>query len=171
MPRISAIRVVDRAILPSVILIATKILGIFVGSILFNIAWKTNFAGSENNFLILQFNSEEDLSTLVNFSDTLTMLACGIGFSWALFQANHLNIDTTHPTLISKLYSKGKEFWLTTTGSIYHTATVWLVLSWLILFFILVNVYQGLSSKFVLGMSLAITVALTFAYYKFVNRN
>ena len=171
MHRISALKIVDRAILPSVVVIATKILAVFVGSILFNIAWKTNFGVSENNFLILQFTSEEDLSTLVNFSDTLTMLACGVGFSWVLFQANHLNLDTTHPTLISKLYGKGRQFWLTTTGSIYHNATVWLVLSWLLLFYVLINVYQGLSSKFVLGMSLAITSALTFAYYKFVNRN
>ena len=170
MPRISAIRIVDRAVLPSVIIIAAKILGIFAASLLFNITWNINFSVSENNFLIFQFNNNEDLAAVVNFSDTIAVLAGGIGFSWVLFQANHLNIDITHPTLINKLIGKGKAFWLTTTGVTYHNATVWLVISWLLLFFVLVNVYQGLSSKFVLGMSLAITLALTFAYYKFVTK-
>ena len=170
MPRISAIRIVDRAVLPSVIIIAAKILGIFAASLLFNITWNINFSVSENNFLIFQFNNNEGLAAVVNFSDTIAVLAGGIGFSWVLFQANHLNIDITHPTLINKLISKGKAFWLTTTGVTYHNATVWLVISWLLLFFVLVNVYQGLSSKFVLGMSLAITLALTFAYYKFVTK-
>src|SRR3990172_11200243 len=171
MPRISAVKMIDRAILPSVVIVATKVLGVFVASLLFNIAWKTNLGVSENNFLIFQFNNKDDLATAVNFSDTIAVLAVGIGFSWVLFQANHLNFDITHPTLINKLISRGREFWLTTTGAIYHNATVWLVISWLLLFFVLVNVYQGLSSKFVLGMSLAITIGLTFSYYNFLERS
>jgi hypothetical protein len=101
----------------------------------------------------------------------LVVLAVGVGFSWVLFRAHHLNIDKTHPTIISRVYQKGMDFWLTTTGRTYHEATVWLALSWLVLFLILVNVYQEITSQFVLGVALAVTLILTFAFYKFVERN
>ncbi len=169
--QVSALRLVDRAILPSVIIIATKILAIFVACFLFSINWQFNLSPVENNFLILQFDTISDLSTVVNFSDTIVTLVCGVGFIWALFQANHPNINKTHPTVISKIYNKGKEFWLTTTGQVYHQTIVWLGLSWLVLFMVLVNVYQGVTSQFVLGVSLVLTLGLTVALYDFARKN
>lgn len=171
MPRLSAIKLVDRAILPFVLLIATTLLAIFAGSLLFNISWGVNLQPLENNFLFFQFANSADLATIINFSDSIVVLTCGLGFVWTIFRANHLNIDKTHPRLISRLYGKGKDFWLTTTGQVYHDSTVWLGLSWLVLFLVLINVYQGLTSKFVLGMSLALTLGLTFAFYEFVRKN
>lgn len=171
MSRISALRVLDRAILPSVLIIASKIVSIFVATLIFHLNWQLNFDPVENNFLIVQFGSFADLSTAINFSDIITTLVCGLGFSWVVFQANHLNVDKTHPTLISKIYRKGKEFWLTRTGQIYHRAAVWLGLSWVVLFVVLVDVYQGLTSTFVLGVALILTLGLTFAFYDFVRKS
>ena len=170
MPTVSALKLIDRALLPIVVLVAAKLLGIFLACLIFGIGFEYRLSATVNNFLFLQFSSREDLSVVINFSDIITVLACGLGFSWVLFQANHLNIDKTHPTKISKLYHKGRDFWLTKTGQVDHALSVWLGLSWLVLFLVLVNVYQGLTSDFVLGVSLALTLGLTFGFYEFVRQ-
>jgi hypothetical protein len=169
MPQISTNRLVEAAILPSFFIIASKTLGLFVGSLLFSIPWSFNFSPAANNFLIFQYPGPTELSTVINFSDIVTVLTTGIGFTWIVFQAHHLNVDKTHPTLISKIYRKGRDFWLTTTGQIHHAAAVWLGLSWLVLFLVLINVYHGLTSEFVLGVALALTLGLTIAFYGFVK--
>ncbi|HSX58411.1 MAG TPA: hypothetical protein VLE47_04045 [Candidatus Saccharimonadales bacterium] len=169
MKSVSALKLVDRAILPGVIVISTKILGIFLASLIFQIPWTISLEPTGSNFLIFSFSSSEALSTVTNFSDLVTILVCGLAFTWTIFQAQHLNIDFTHPTLISKLIKKGKDFWLTTTGQVYHQAAVWLLLTWVVFFLIIINVYQGLTSSFVLGVSLTITLGLTFVFYKFAK--
>ncbi len=169
MKSLSAVKIVDRAILPTCIVVASKITAIFLGSIIFQIPWTFSTGSSTSSFLFLQFSSQEALSTLVNFSDLITILVCGVGFTWTIFQANHLNMDYSHPNLISRLVRQGKEFWLTTTGQVYHQATIWLALSWFVLFLIILNCYQGLTSSFVLGLALTITLGLTFALYKFAK--
>ena len=169
MPKVSALRLVEAAILPAIIIIATKLLALFVASLIFGISWEFNLAAFENNFLVFQYSSQSDLSTVINFSDMLVVLVCSAGFTWALFQAHHLNIDKTHPTLISKIYNKGRQFWLTTTGRVDHLAAVWLGLLWLVFFMVLVDVYQCLTSQFVLGVALAVTIGLTFAFYEFAK--
>lgn len=171
MPQLSALKVIDRALLPIVVVIAVKILGNFLGSLIFDINYVFNFSATVNNFLFFQFEDFESLSTIVNFSDTLLILTCGLALSWIIFQASNLNIDITHPTIINRIYKTGRNFWLTSNGQIYHQASVWLGLTWLVLFLILVDVYQNLTSTFVLGLSLAVTLGLTFIFYDFVRKS
>lgn len=171
MPKVSALQLLDRALLPTVVIIGVKLLGIFFGSLFFKVVWTFSLSRSETSFLFLNFQTFDDLSLLINFSDTLLVLACGLSFSWGMFQANHLNIDKAHPKFISKIYRKEKIFWVTTTGQIYHQISVWLGLSWLVLFLVMTNVYQGLTSSFVLGLALAVTLGLTFVFYDFVRRD
>lgn len=171
MSQFSVSRFLDRAILPAIILIATKVGGIWIGCLIFNIAWAFNPSPIENNFLIFQFQNIEDLTTVTNFSDTLLVLTSAAFLSWALFQASHLNMDRTHPTVVSNLFRRKKYFWLTTANSIDHETTVWLSLIWLVLFMVLINFYQGLTTSFVLGLSFATTLGLTFVFYQTVRKN
>lgn len=170
MPKLSAIKLVDRAILPAVLVMSGKLIGVFLASLILGLPWEINWQGLGNNFLFINFTSLENFSAAINFSDTIVVLVCGLGFSWSLFQARHLNINHSHPTLINRIIRAGKELILTDKQKSSHQNTVWLSLTWLTLFLVLVNVYQGLTSNFVLGLSLAVTLGLTYVYYDFVRR-
>lgn len=170
MPKLSAIKLVDRAILPAVVIISAKLLSVLIASVVFTLPWQMDWQTSGINFLFIKFEEFENLSIAINFSDTISILVCGIGFSWSLFQAKHLNIDHSHPTIINRLIRTGRELFLTDKNSSYYQLAVWLTLSWLILFLVLINVYQGLTSNFVLGLSLSITLGLTYVFYEFVRK-
>ena len=169
MSKLSALKILDRAILPVIILFATKILAILLGSLIFNIGWQFNFSSSFYNFLFLQFYSREDLSILTNFSDTWLILICALIFCWYVFQALHLNKDRTHPTFISRLIHRRASHLITDNLQMQHNLTVWLLLSWIVFFLVAINFYQGLTSSFALGLGLATTLCLTAVFFE-LNR-
>lgn len=169
MPKISLLKLLDQAILPTVIVIGSKIGGIFLGSYFFNTTWEFSFQSHlPANLFFLNFSSLADLTKISNFSDMLVIVACGVGFTWVIFKTNFMNQDSVHPKFAARLHRGGKDFLLSSFRSLGHQLSVWYLLSWLVFTTVFGNVLAGSSSSFVLGFALALVVAFSVALYEIV---
>lgn len=167
MPKLSALKLIDEAILPLVLVVCSKIFASFILTILLGISWVlTNQTSSGYNLYFLSFSNQEDLYLINTFSDLVMILVSAIGFVWVLFRANFFGQSRLHPIFAAKLYKKGREHMIMSDHEVYHQAAIWLTLSWFTLFTIINNVALGSSSEFNLGVGLVITITLNLTLWE-----
>ncbi len=161
MRKISALKLVDEAILPVVIVIAAKIASIFVLTYLFSIPWTFQADEATFGFYFINFKKLSDVYFVVSLSDLVVSLTVAIGFLWVLFRGNYFGEDKIHPITASRLHKKGQESLIVSRNETYHQALIWLSLSWFTFFLVLDNVLSGISSQLTFGITLVTTLGLT----------
>jgi hypothetical protein len=165
MPRISAIKVIDKAILPIVLVLGSKFVTVFLLTIFFGFAWSFDNE-VKNRLLIFSFEKFTDLVIISTVSDSIAVLTACTGLAWVIFRSSTFRKDKIHPVVEVKIRQKAQESLILEKEDSQHETTVWLVISWFLLFFVLNNVLVGITSFFVLGMGVGVNLALTIAFYK-----
>ncbi len=165
MPKISAVRFIDEVILPIVLVVGVKFLSVLLLTIILGFSWSFD-SEVKNRLLIFSFQRFSELTTVSNISDIAAVLTSCIGFSWVVFRATYFRKDRIHPAAEVLLRQNSREALLFSKEESLHQVTVWLVISWFLLFFVLNNVLVGITSFFVLGLGIGINIALTAAFYK-----
>lgn len=161
MRKISALKLIDEAILPVVVVIASKIASIFVLTFLFNIPWTFKAEASSYGFYFINFTKASDVFFVVSLSDLVMVLAAAVGFLWVLFRGNYFGEDKMHPVEASRLHKKGREGLIVSSREAYHQAVVWLSISWFTFFLILDNVLNDATSQLTFGVAIVATLGLT----------
>lgn len=170
MPKISALKFIDEAILPIACVVGVKFLSILLPTMVLGFSWSFD-SEVKNRLLIFSFEKFSELITVSNISDIAAVLTSCIGFSWVVFRSTYFRKDRIHPAVEVILRQKSREGLLSSKEESLHQVTVWLVISWFLLFFVLNNVLVGITSFFVLGLGIGINIALTAAFYKELVRN
>lgn len=165
MPKISALKFVDEAILPIALIVGTKFLSIFILTIILGFSWSFD-SEIKNRLLIFSFDKFSDLTVVSNVSDMAAVFVSCFGFAWIIFRSRNFRKDLVHPATEVKLRQKNQENLILSKEEGLHQESVWLVASWFLMFFILNNVLVGITSFFVLGLGIGVNLALTIAFYK-----
>lgn len=161
MHKVSALKLIDEAILPVVLVLASKITVAFLVSGLFGLVWNFNLSASSNSLFFLNFTSKPDLYLVNSFSDLIMILVTSAGFVWVLFRHKHFGEENIHPIAKSKLHKQNQEFLIVTFQETYHQAAVWLSLSWFVLFIVFNNVILAATSQINLGIAFIVTAVLS----------
>jgi len=170
MPKLSALKFIDRAILPVALVFGIKLLSIFLLTLAFGFAWSLD-SELKNRLLIFSFEKFSEVTIVSTISDIVTILVCTLGLAWAVFRTTYFRKDRIHPALDVLLRHKSQDALLLSKEDGLHQVTVWLVVSWFSLFLVLNNVLVGITSFFVLGFGVGINLALTLAFYRDLLKN
>lgn len=160
MRKVSALKLIETAILPVVVVVGSKILAIFLVTLFFNIPWTIN-TQADYGIYFVNFQKATDFFFVSSISDLVMILTTAIGFLWALFRGNYFREDRLHPVLAAKLHKKGRESLITSTNNAYHQAAVWLSLSWFTFLLILNNTLYLSTSQIIFGIAVVTTFGLT----------
>lgn len=158
MKKVSALKLIDTAILPVIVVVGSKILAIFLLTLFFNIPWALS---NQTGFYLFDFQKATDVFFVSSISDLVMVLTTAIGFLWVLFRGNYFRADKIHPILAAKLYKKNREGLITNINDAYHQAAVWLSLSWFTFLLIIENTLSLNTSQVTFGIAVVTTFGLT----------
>ena len=139
----SLIKLIDEAIIPAVVLILAKMIGILASSYLFNL----NFEIKSGSFLFflpsINFLDIKDYILAENYSNFTMVLAAVLGTLIVLIRLHFLHESHVHPKLQLKLASISLEKIISPSYHLYHKVTIWLIFLWLtVAFLVLSTIYK-----------------------------
>ena len=130
-------KILDESIVPAVIIIAGKILGLTLANIVNNLPYTIMTGGSILPWTVV-YNSTSEGNIANTFSNLVMYLVVFSGFLVVLIRAHYLHDTHLPPKLAGRLLKLRLFHFVTTTFEIYHQALVWLSFLWittLVLFF------------------------------------
>jgi hypothetical protein len=148
------INLIDFAIFPAILIVASKILSIVFLTRYFNAEYSVEG-------LKLVFNNAENFIAINSYSSLFMYAAVLGGLIWVLIKAHVFHDTHVTPTLSSQLVNMNMEELVDSTKTIYSQAFVWLSYSWLTTVVYGVQSYFGLSYWWVFIVSLVASVIAT----------
>lgn len=132
-------KLIDEAIIPALILIVAKIIGILASSYILNLAFEVKNA----SFLLLlpsiRFLSLKDYILAENYSNFAMFLAAALGSLIVILRLHFLHESHVSPKLQKKLSSLNLEKLISPSYHLYHQMTIWLIFLWLTVAFLVIS--------------------------------
>lgn len=166
MKRISALKLLDEAILPFVLVGSAKLISALIFCLILNIEWQFGISGGRSNLFFISLGDRSDFFLINSLSDIFMVLTCAIGTTWVLFRESYFNESNLHPIFLAKLHKTGNEAMIVNSFEAYHQITVWLTLSLLTTLFVFYNAILSSTSLLVLGLSLVSTIGLGIIFWE-----
>jgi len=149
-------KLIDKMILPLVLLIAARYLGIFLASYLITI--KFSFSSDFNFWSLpfIRFESKQSLITSANSVSWLVVyLALIVIFGFVLLRNLYFHEHLIHPKFSAKLHIKRLEFLIVDYKEAFYQATAWFILNTIISSIVIAEFLSGLiiNSVFTVAVS------------------
>ena len=160
MDRISLLKFLDEAILPVFLVFGSKLLGIFVLSLLLGFSWRFSNQGGYLPPFIGYYDFTQGV-VANSLSSIVMLLVLAAGFTWVLFRDQHLREDKIHPKVSAYLHRAQMEGFIATNHEMSHQLLVWFSLSWLVLILVFIEYLIGLVVLLVLSLATTFTTLLT----------
>jgi len=148
------IKLIDQAILPAVILVASKILALIFVNYKFNLDWQLGPSG-------IIYSSKSDFIIANSYSSLFMYFSITIGLILLIIRADKWHATHIEPKLSAKLFEKKLNFVITDNFNLYSKAVVWLSYSWLAAALMLIQSYYNLLTSWVAYTALAISTIST----------
>lgn len=160
------LKLIDETIVPAILIIASKIIGLAL------VVWAKNLPWDFRGFVIPAFSFYSSTDYLVaNSWSNLFMFATITAFLILTLTRAHIFHDThISPFLTLKLLTLNLTGFLTTSFDIFHRAIVWLSYSWLTTLLILIQAYLGLCYFWIALLCLGFCVLFTWFFILDIER-
>lgn len=157
-------KLLDESIVPAVVIIAGKVLGLVLANLVNGLPYSLQPGGSILPWTVV-YNSASEAATANTFSNFVMYLVVLAGFGVVLFRAHFLHSSHIPPKLTGRLVRLKLENFIADTFEIYHQALVWLSFLWLTT--VIVFIYALGGGSFSLGMiTFLLSFAATYVYTK-----
>lgn len=158
-------KLIDEAIVPAVLLIAAKLIGVVFAVKYFDI----NISPG-SSFLNLYFTSQNDFIKVNSYSALFMCLVVGFGAFVFLVKSRYFHDTHVSPTSAARLFHFGVGKFIQTSFDIYSEGTVWLSYSFLMTALLLSELYFGMIYSWVFLISLTVAVFLLLILISDVER-
>lgn len=155
------LKLIDEAILPAVLVIAGKIIGIFLVIQIRQIPWTITV---ETGFPTLSFMTQSDLLAVNSYSNLLLLLLLSTGLGLFLFRAHLLHDTHINPALTVKMLNWNLTLLLINTFDAITAPTVWLSYLWLAVTLLIFMTWQGINYWWVTGFGLILVLIFTLSF-------
>jgi hypothetical protein len=164
------VKLIDEAIIPALVLVAAKVLGVlFVGrvkNLIFEVSFKSHFLPLPT----LVFSSYQDYVTVNSYSNLIMLGVVSLGLVWILLKANLLHDTHISPKLAAQLARLSLSRLISTTFEAYHQALVWYGFAWFTTILMAFYAYLGLAYKSFALIAFLIVLNLTWFFIFDVER-
>ncbi|MEA2020663.1 MAG: hypothetical protein U9M98_03030 [Patescibacteria group bacterium] len=130
------LKLIDEAILPAVVVIAGKVLGVAILSIHINVPFT----------LDLGTLAEHHAATINKYSNLFSYSAVTLGMVFILIRSYLFHTTHISPKITLRLYDLNLTSLIETTYELFHQAVVWLSYQWLLTILFLLQSYWNLVS-------------------------
>lgn len=161
----SLIKLIDNSLLPAILIVVGKLLGIYIFSGLFN----TQIGLQQNLNSLVSFRPvviAGDLLQISTYSDVLMFTLVCVGFSIVIINTVYLHESHVSVSTITKLIELNLLSLVKTSYELYHRGVTWFIFIWLTNLIILFNVGAGKTSAWVLLVSFMFSMILSLILFK-----
>jgi hypothetical protein len=156
MPRVSLFKLLDEAIIPASCVFGGKLFGLFLASLVFDLAWQPA-KDFYSPTLFLDFSTPQGALLANDIATLLMFVALSLGFGWVVYRAHYFNLSHLHPHQAKKHLASQNETFLTDSREIYHQAVVWAALNWLVFLGAYLDFLTGNLSALVFSLGLVVS--------------
>jgi hypothetical protein len=135
-------KLLDESILPAVVIIAAKVLGLVLINFIAGLPYTIQVGGSILPVTVV-YASAAEAETANTFSNLVMELIVLLGFAVILFRAHFLHESHVPPKLSSRLVQLKLEHFILSSFEIYHQALIWLSFLWLSTAVVFVYAFAG----------------------------
>lgn len=160
------LRLIDEAIVPAVLVIGAKVLGMWGIASLLGYEWRINVHSSFG----IELPSRDALLVVNSYSNLLVLIVLGAGLLWIIFRAVHLHDTHISPKLVLRLLSWDLTRLVTSSVDVYHQAIVWLSYLWLFVLLGIVHAVAGLAYGWTTAIGFTIAAFLTWLIIADIER-
>ncbi|MEK7595296.1 MAG: hypothetical protein AAB443_01720 [Patescibacteria group bacterium] len=158
-------KLIDEAILPAVLLIGAKVIGVLAVAKYYSIEVSPN-----STFFSLYFSRVEDFLQVNSYSVALMLGVIFIGGFFFLIKSRLFHDTHIKPVHSQRLFSLGLSHFISTSFDIYSQGTIWLSYAFLLTVVCGMELFFGMLYPWVFIASLAITFFLTLILVSDVER-
>ncbi|MCA9391737.1 hypothetical protein KC614_00845 [candidate division WWE3 bacterium] len=160
MPSKILTRLISEALLPAVLLVVAKVIGVLVLVKSFSIAWQLNTSSLLPDFVL----HDKAATVFVNsYSNLIVFVVVIIGLAWVLTKAYHFHDTHIKPSLILQLLSWNLTGLMTSSHEVYNKGVVWISYMWLVV--LLIGVHTFLQATYLWVFVFALVASLVATWY------
>ena len=127
----SLIKLIDEAILPALLLILAKGVGLFATIVFFNLPFTLEYRSIFGLLPSFRFATLQGYITAENYSNLAMFCVVAAGAIVVILKAHFLHESHISPRLHARLISLNLERLAQSSYHLYHQAAIWLVFLWL----------------------------------------
>lgn len=135
----SLVKLIDEAIIPAVVLIVVKMVGIFASIYFLNLPFTIVQDGILFVLPAIHFLSRSDYISAENYSNLAMFASVALGTVLVLVKAHFLHVSHINPKLHAKLVALNLENLVAPSYHLYHQAAIWLTFLWLTVAFLIIS--------------------------------
>ncbi len=154
----SLIKLVDEAVLPALLLIIAKVLGLLLATYFFRLHFNISLSVLPH----ASFTNLEDYILAENYSNLTMFTAAAVGMLTVLLRAHLLHASHIKPNIAQKLTKINLDELILSSYHLYHKASVWLTLLWLTTAFLAMSTLAKVTYAPI--TAIAIIVSLNFSW-------
>lgn len=155
------VKLIDQTIIPGLILVLGKFLGVILVAKI--ISAKFNLTFGNFFFPTFSFTKLSDYQIVNSYSNLAMFAAVAAGCTFVLIRAHFFHASHITPQLHLRLLKLGLEGLIAETYQLYHQATVWLIFLWLATILILLQAFSQLSNPII--AIIAFLISLNFSWF------
>jgi hypothetical protein len=152
------LRLIDETIVPTVVVIFAKLLGMVVFANHFGVDWQIES-------FQFTFQSLGDYILLNSYSNLFMFGVFSIGLAWICLRSVVLHESHIHPGLFVKLINRNLVNLLASSLKIYHQAFIWWVYALFLTVLFIIQAYYGLLFPWIALVSLLITLVFSWIIF------
>lgn len=158
------VKLIDEAIVPALVLVAAKIMGVLFISRVKNLVYDVTFQTPLLPLPTLSFYSRQDYIIANSYSNLIMLIAVSLGLLRILLKTNILHETHISPKIAAKLARLRLSHLVSTTLDSYHQALVWFGFAWFVVILTAFYAYSGLVFKSVAFIGFLIVLNLTWFF-------
>src|SRR4030042_2245114 len=158
----SLVKLIDEAVVPAVVLIFGKMIGLFLTITIFDLPFEVKQRGVFNILPAVQFFKIGDYITAENYSNLAMFLIAAMGTILVLIRAHFFHESHIHPHFHARLVKFNLEGLVSSSYHLYHQAAIWLTFLWLTVGFLTLSTI--LEITYVPITIIAVVVAVNFSW-------
>lgn len=154
-------KLIDEAILPGLVLVLGKFLGVILVAKIISAEFK--MTSGEFFFPNFTFTNFSAYYTVNSYSNLVMFAAVGMGAAFILARAHFFHASHITPKMHVRLLRLGLTGLIAETYQLYHQAVVWLIFLWLATILVLTQAFFSLSNPII--AIVAFLVTLNFSWF------
>lgn len=161
------IKLIDEAILPSLLLVLAKISGLYLSAVMLDLQFEIlKSDGTSLSPISITFQSESDLMIANSLSNTAMCLIATSGFIYVLYKISGFQDRRITPTKLIQLADRGLLSLIESSYNVYLKAFVWIVFLWISVILATVSVFAQEAHVWSAVLALIIGVTCTLILVK-----
>lgn len=141
----SLVKLIDEAIIPALILVVAKMVGVFLASYFLHLPYTIESGLFLKVLPTVHFSTPQAYILAENYSNLAMFVAASLGTFLVISRAHFFHESHIHPRLHAKLISLRLESLVAPSYHLYHQATIWLVFLWMVVGFLILSSILGVT--------------------------